>query len=55
MAIQQIQGKKIFKYDTKKLSKNPNFSENFIAHKDSLVNPKKLFSVLTSITSKISN
>ena len=25
MAIQQIPGKKIFKYDTKKLSKNPNF------------------------------
>ena len=25
MAIQQIRGKKIFKYDTKKLSKNPNF------------------------------
>ena len=25
MAIQQIQGKKIFKYDTKKLEKNPNF------------------------------
>ena len=25
MAIQQIKGKKIFKYDTKKLSKNPNF------------------------------
>tara|TARA_Y100000593_G_C4265708_1_gene314642 strand:- start:245 stop:661 length:417 start_codon:yes stop_codon:yes gene_type:complete len=33
MAIQQIQGKKIFKYDTKKLSKNPNFVQPPIQEK----------------------